>query len=407
MELPGIVMALVAIVAVIIALRPKLIRAPLWRATVTPLASIIGSGFLVAAPILAYAAGNWAWLAMLGLCLTAYLFGWAVRHNILYVEPLMENGPPRTVALLERCSEIALAFAYFISVAYYLNLLAAFALRAGDSVDPNLIRWVSSAIIGVLGLLGTFRGLHALENVEVGAVGLKLGLIAGLIAGLVVAVGLSLWHHDFALSDISNDAGVERIGVLMGLVILVQGFETSRFLGDQYDRPTRVATMRIAQWLSSGIYLVFILLATPYFNASLPAQGGETAIIDFLEPLGLVVAPLIILVAITSQLSAAVADMSGAGGLLSTATSNRLSTRIGYAVTSAVAIIITWTANIYEIIVFASKAFVVYYALQCSLAAFVAIRPGDGRSPLKAAVFVGGTVVSVLVLAYGIPAQGG
>ena len=81
---------------------------------------------------------------------------------------------------------------------------------------------------------------------------------------------------------------------------------------------------------------------------------------------------------------------------------------VGYdAVTSTVAIIITWTANIYEIIVFASKAFVVYYALQCSLAAFVAIRPGDGRRPFMAAVFIGGAVVSVLVLAFGIPAEGG
>jgi hypothetical protein len=407
MELPSIVMALVAFGVVLLALRPSLIRAPRWRATVTPLASIIGSGFLVAGPILSHAAGNWAWLAMLGLCLIAYLFGSAVRHNIFYVEPLMENGPPRGVAVMERCSEFALAFAYLVSVAYYLNLFAAFALRAEDIVDPQLTRWVSSAVIGLLGLLGTFRGLGALENVEVGAVGIKLGLIAGLVAGLSVAIGSAVAHHSFALPTVAHDSGFHEIGVLLGLVILVQGFETSRFLGAAYDRETRVATMRTAQWLSSGIYLVFIVLATPFFSSTLPATGGETAIIDILAPLGSIVAPMIILAAIASQLSAAVADMNGAGGLLSAATSSRVSMRIGYALTTAVAIAITWTANIYEIIVFASKAFVVYYALQCSLAAFVAVRPGEGRSPVKAATFACGTMLSLMVLVFGVPAEGG
>ncbi len=72
----------VAAIVVAFTLRPRLIRSPLWRATVTPLASIIGSGFLVAGPILAHAAGNWAWAAMLALCLVGYLFGAAIRRNI-------------------------------------------------------------------------------------------------------------------------------------------------------------------------------------------------------------------------------------------------------------------------------------------------------------------------------------
>jgi hypothetical protein len=39
---------------------PRLLMAPLWHATVTPLALIIGSEFLVAGPILAHAAGTLA-----------------------------------------------------------------------------------------------------------------------------------------------------------------------------------------------------------------------------------------------------------------------------------------------------------------------------------------------------------
>lgn len=60
----AITTAAVATAAGLVLLQPRLMHAPAWRATITPLASIIGSGFLVAGPILAHAAGNLAWLAM-------------------------------------------------------------------------------------------------------------------------------------------------------------------------------------------------------------------------------------------------------------------------------------------------------------------------------------------------------
>lgn len=400
---PGIVMVAVAAATAVFTLHPRLIRAPLWRATVTPLASIIGSGFLVAGPILGHAAGNWAWLAMLALCATAYLFGAAIRRNILLLEPMLGDGAPKAILVLERSSDFALAFAYFVSVAFYLNLLASFALRGFGIIDADLTRWISTVIIAAIGTLGVTRGLGALENVEEGAVGLKLGLIAGLLAALMLSTIWALTDHTFALPPQPNGFGPHEIGVLLGLVILVQGFETSRYLGDAYDPATRVRTMRYAQLLSSAIYLAFILLVTPYLIGRLPTEGGETGIIDMLAPLGVVVAPLIILAALASQLSAAVADMNGAGGLIADATMQSLSMRIGYAVTAAVAIAITWAANIYEIITYASKAFVIYYGLQCSLAALVALRPGTVNR-LHAVLYAFGAMLTIIVLVFGTPA---
>ena len=406
MKSTGIVMVVVAVLVVLLTLRPRLIRARLWRATVTPLASIIGSGFLVVGPILADASGHWAWAAMLALCLTAYLFGAAIRQNIRRVEPMLTDHPPHVVRVLERCSDFALAFAYFISVAYYLNLFASFALRADGIIDPTATRWTSSAVIVILGLFGAARGLSALENIEASAVGIKLGLIAGLFAGLALWAGLSVANGTFSLPATPHESGVHELQVLLGLVILVQGFETSRYLGAEYDSAMRIKTMRYAQLLSSAIYLVFILLITPFFRGSLPKTGGETAIIDMLVPLGEVVAPLIIFAALASQLSAAVADMNGAGGLLSAATIGRVPVRGGYVATAAVALGITWLADIYEIIVYASKAFVLYYGLQSGLAAFIAFRRGADFNLLRGLLFVFGTVLSVLVLLFGIPADG-
>ena len=58
------------------------------KATVTLLASIMGSGFLVSAPLLAGSVGNLAVICMAGLLLLAYGVGGAIRFNIRYFEPV-------------------------------------------------------------------------------------------------------------------------------------------------------------------------------------------------------------------------------------------------------------------------------------------------------------------------------
>ena len=405
MHLVTVVMVAVSAIVAFAALRPRLLRNPTWRATVTPLASIIGSGFLVVAPILAHAAGNWAWLAMLVLCLVAYLFGSAIRHNIAVVEPMLDGDAPNHVKLLERTSELALTFAYFISVAYYLNLFAAFALR-GAGVDSQFwVRSLSTLVIASIGVLGLTKGLRGLELIEESAVGLKLGLIAGLTAAMAVFIATAVLGGDFALPALDHATGTRELAILLGLIILVQGFETSRYLGDAYDRETRIRTMRSAQFISTGIYVGFVLLATPFFTDLAPATGKETAIIDMLAPISLAVAPLVIAVALASQLSAAVADLNGAGGLLSAASNGRVALGAGYLATTIFAIAITWAANIYEIIVYASKAFVIYYGLQC-LQAFLGAWSDDSAMRIaRLALFGLGIVIALAVLFLGIPAD--
>jgi len=233
----------------IILLQPRLIRWPLWRATVTPLASIIGSGFLVSGPILAHASGRWAWAAMLGLCLVGYLYGSALRHNILFVEPQLAKKPAWPVLWLERTSELVLVAAYFISVAFYLTLLGAFALRSINVEDQLSIRLLTTFVLIILGLLGFFRGLRALEKIEEYSVGFKLSVIAGLILALFVVSALAAGSGEFSWPEFEHTVGFQEAQILLGLVILVQGFETSRYLGHAYSAKTRVKTMRAAQWI--------------------------------------------------------------------------------------------------------------------------------------------------------------
>jgi hypothetical protein len=113
-------------------------RSALWRATVTPLASIMGSVFLVSASLLAREFGGYAAPAMAVLIAVASLVGWAIRYNIKLVEPQLETGSDKTLRSLEEISHVVLAFAYFISVAYYLSLLGHFILQSMGIQDEFL-----------------------------------------------------------------------------------------------------------------------------------------------------------------------------------------------------------------------------------------------------------------------------
>ncbi len=293
MSSTDLVLLAVAVATAAVMLSPPLLRSRDWRATVTPLASIIGSGFLVAGPILGHVAGHYAVAAMAALCAISYLFGLAVRDNISRLEPMLAaESPPPVLLWLDRAADLALILAYFVSVAYYLDLLADFALKAFGVVDPMVAHGMTTAILALLGTLGYFGGLRWLEHVELGSVGLKLAMIAALIAALAWALGSEVAAGTVAVRPLADQAeGFDAVRILLGLIILVQGFETSRYLGDSYDRATRVRTMRHAQWIAFVVYMLFIGLLTPWLDGRLPPEGGDTHVIELLRPVGSLVAP--------------------------------------------------------------------------------------------------------------------
>ena len=389
-----------------VTLGPERLHSKSWRATVTPLASIIGSGFLVAGPILGHVAGDFAVLAMAGLCALAYLFGAAIRFNIRHVEPALADHPTGTLSGLNLASHFSLAFAYFISVAYYLNLFAAFVLKGAGIVDPLWTEIIATIVIVTLGIVGFTRGLKSLENVELIAVGIKLALIGGVVAGLAYWAARAAITGAAFVEPVEHVAGFHAFRVLLGLVILVQGFETSRYLDEAYDQTMRIRSMRRAQWIATAVYVVYIIAVTPHLTGSLPAAGGETQIIDMLRPLAVVIAPAILLTAVASQISAAVADMNGASGLLADYGGEKLNMRWGYAITAAAALGVTWAANIFEIITWASKAFVLFYGLQSVTTLYTAIRLKKGSLSI---IIVGtvGVIAALAVIFLGVPAEGG
>lgn len=369
--MPSMLNALILSVVVIVGsllIWPRVANAPLWRATITPLASIIGSGFLVLGPILDISYGGYAPLVMMGLCGVAYLFGSAIRFNIGQIDKRSKR--PNFVESLETAASAVLAFAFIISVAYYLNLFGAFGVSLTSLDDSFHARLLATAVFMMILVVGWTRGFSTLERMEQVSVGIKLAIIAGLLFGLAVHFGETAQEGALKF-DPAIVTGWAAFTLMAGLIVTVQGFETSRYLGSAYSASTRIRSMQLAQWLSTCIYIVYISLLTYAFDSGVLTLD-ETAIIDLM----LVVAPilplLLVAAALSAQFSAAVADTSGSGGLIAELSKGKVPAKLGYAVLVAIGLLLTWTANIFEIISYASRAFAAYYAIQAGIAAMSA-----------------------------------
>lgn len=393
MENAVIIFSTVAVAAILV--WPRVANARLWRASITPLASIIGSGFLVLGPILQISYGAYAPLIMLGLCVVAYVFGSAIRYNIQVLDTSedargpLENG-------LESVASWALSFAYVISVAYYLNLFGAFGVSLTSVNDQYHARLLTTAVMLLILFVGWTRGFGALERMEQVSVGVKLAIITGLLVGLAIFFG-----QQTAAGALMVTAPTVTVwgGVTLafGLIVTVQGFETSRYLGGTYSAGTRIRSMKLAQILSTVIYMIYIGFLAFAFDPG-HFSLSETAIIDMMEIVAPILPPLLIAAALSAQFSAAVADTGGAGGLIKELTGDRVSQRQGYAVLVIAGVLLTWGADVFTIISYASRAFALYYGIQAGIAAVSAWRNGDTG---KAALFAGAAALGLAIVVLG------
>ncbi|NIY75119.1 hypothetical protein HED22_05630 [Thalassospira sp. HF15] len=372
-----LIIAIATVGVAIVLSMPRVSRSTTWRAVVTPLASIIGSGFLLLGPVLNLGYGGYAPLVMLALCLVAYMYGSVIRSNIAAGEDKIIDGTHGKLAQqVETLSSWSLAFAYVISVTYYLNLLGAFSLSLTPFSSALDAKLMTTAVFIIIVLVGWLRGFKSLERLEYVSVGLKLAIIAGLLAGLIAHFGEQA-INDRLTFNAQNVSGWPAITMAFGLLITVQGFETSRYLGSNYDATTRIKSMRLAQWLSTLIYLVYILLIS-YVFAPDEMSSSETAIIDMMGIVAPILPFMLVAAALASQFSAAIADTSGSGGLFSEVSRNRITEPQAYLALGVIGIALTWSADIFAIVSYASRAFAIYYGLQALLAAVIATRQDNG-----------------------------
>lgn len=402
----NIIASLTFVAACALLLMPRLRRSEAWRATVTPLASIIGSGFLVSLPLLMGIAGSWAILPLAALIVLAYAIGGAVRFNIVHGEGLIDARKPLALFVLARAGHLTLGFAYFISVTYYLSLLAAFLLK-GAGVDipygPKILTTVALATVGIYGFA---RGLRALEVFEEYGVALNLAVVAATLAALLY-FGIRLeWTGSWPQAAAVPPFNWHSARVVLGLLIVVQGFETSRFLKGNYAPAMRVKTMRYAQLASGAIYITFYALAIPlaghHFN-----RADVAAVTTLLGGVASFLPLMLIGGAVFAQTSASIADSIGGAGLIAEVSEEKLPRRYAYPLIAAGGIALTWSANVFEVITYASRAFALFYAVQCVIAMWVAaIAPEVDARAARMAWFGLLMVLAGAVAVLGIPGGG-
>jgi hypothetical protein len=359
------------------------------EATSTPLASIFGSGFLVIVPILAGAVGRHAVPTMAAVCALAYAVGSVIRFNIRHAEPVLQASPSEATLSFERASDLALVVAYVISVCLYLHILSAFVLGGFHADTPLNEDLLTTVVIVAITAIGVVRGLKILEDLEEWALYVTLIVIAALLVGFG-AYDWTAWRSPtgFTWPRALDHTPWEVLTIVAGTLIVVQGFETPRYLGEVFDAETRVRASRWSQMVSTAVYVLFVALALPVVH-SLDGHYGDNSLIQLVGvAAGLLTVPLVAAAAL-SQFSAAVADTLAASGNLEEVTHEHLKERFGYVFVGGGALVLTWSADTFEILALASRAFAFYYLLQCLVAVSVSRSTAQRAGMLVVAAALG------------------
>ncbi|CAN5557178.1 hypothetical protein BH09ACT4_BH09ACT4_07740 [soil metagenome] len=354
--------------------QPRVGRRAIVAAAVTPLASILGSGLLIIVPVLERTLGSLSVFGAVAICAVAWVVGTVIRHNVLVVEKLeAAKTLDHTTARLGRIADAVIVVAYVISVALYLRIMAqyivGFVQSTGSALWEPIIACAGIIVIVVIGALRGFEGLDRLDRVSL-AVVLVLTTVLGAV--LLVNDTAAVAAGELHLPPIPPLSPFTTAAVLGGIVITVQGFETVRYLGDEYDATTRIRASRLAQLVASSIYIGFVAVATPLMGMG-TASGTDATLLQILGRVAPWLALPLVLSAVLSQFSAAIADTAAADGNLRGL--NRWFTGARpYLIGGAAAIVIAATIPMLDIVAIASRAFAAYYAIQ----AVIALRTSSG-----------------------------
>ena len=364
----------------------------------TPLASIFGSGFLVVVPVLASAVGPYSVFAMIAVALVAFWVGSIVRHNIQCAEPALILGSHKFTVFIERLSDLALVAAYVVSVCLYVHILSSFVLSGFDLDTDFNNSLLTSIVIGVIMVIGLFGGLKPLEKLESWALLLTI-VILGLIL-LVFAIYDARQMFTLGtlrLPDLPQRSLWEVATIVAGTLIVVQGFETTRYLGNEFTAKTRIRASRWSQYFSLSLYVIFVALAQPvlpvlkgvYEDNSLITMAATAA---FFLPFPLIVA------AAMSQFSAAVADTLAAVSNIDEVSKHKFHINYWYGLVGLSAMALAWYGSTYQILALASRAFAFYYFLQCIVAFSVC------QNHWQRARFIIIGIILLFVLIFAVPA---
>jgi hypothetical protein len=398
----GLLNSIVAVVALVglarLLYRPKVQGSTTYKATVVPLAEIMDVGFIVFSPIIILLFGYKAPWAMLGLCLLAILTGFATSYNIKNYEPLV--GKPDPLHRWNSFALWALLAASVVNVAYYAQLLMTLVwLPLGDIYSPGLVTATAAVLLGILTIYGFAKGLMALNDLGNKTTAFNLSAIIAVLVAFAAFNVQQLVGGDFNWPHFNPPNDAEALRKLLGLFVLVQGFESSRYIGAYFSADMRVKTMRAAQYISSAVYVLFVAFSLILF-AHVKAPANVTAIFEVSKQVSVFLPFLIMAAALGSQLSAIVNDTETRTEMLAQQVGDRLPRRWTFPLFLVPAIVVVVLTDVTAVVALASRVFAAYYLLQALIAGQLAWR---AKRWAWLAFFTGIGLAMAVVAVFGIP----
>jgi hypothetical protein len=352
--------------------RRKVQESATYKATVVPLAGIMDVGFIVFSPVIILLFGYGATWAMLALCTVGILTGFAISYNINNYEPLI--GKPDRLHRWNSVALWALIGASVVNEAYRAVLLMTLVfLPLGDLYSPGLVTATAALLLGILAIYAFAKGLMSLNDLANKSTAFNLSAIAAVVVAFGAYNVQQLAGGNFDSPHFAAPADDEALRQLLGLFVLVQGFESSRYIGAYFSAEKRVRTMRSAQYISSAVYVLFVAFSLVLF-ATVEAPKDVTAIFVVSEEVSVFLPFLIMAAAVGSQLSAIVDDTQTRSEMLVGQVGDRLPRQWTFPLFLVPAILVVLLTDVSSVVALASRVFAAYYLSQALIAGRLAWR---------------------------------
>jgi hypothetical protein len=394
-DLVAIGVAVIVLVGLAIVLYSKRVQqSERYQATVVPLANIMDVGFIVMSPGIILLSGYAAPLFLFGICLVAIATGFAIAYNIRHYEPLIGTDDP--VNKVGRVARIALVVASVTNIAYYTLLLTGLLLwPLGIYSDTNLAIG-GTVILGALIVVGLAGGMDKLNTLGDRTTAFNLSAVIAVVAAFVTYNIQEAVAGTLNFPPVETTMGADDFRKIIGLFALVQGFEAARYVGSRFAAEERISTMRIAQIISSVVFVLFVASALILF-VEVQTDFSQTSIFKVSDELGDFMPWLILLAAIGSQTSAIVnATMSRSDMLVDF----KVPRKTTFLILLVPAIAIFLLTDINQAVALASRVFAVYFVLQALMALILARRDKNWGA---VAGFAGTMLAMSVVAVFGLP----
>lgn len=373
--------------------RPRVQQGKNYQATVVPLANIMDVGFILFAPAIVLLAGFRAPFFMLGICLVAIAAGFAISYNIRHYEPVAgQGGGPD---LIEEGAEWALLGASVVNIAYYTIVLMALVLLPFDANSPGLRSALGVGLLAAVMVVGVSGGMNWLNRQGDRTTAFNLAAVVGIVVAFLVYNFQELLGGRWDLGG-ATTMGTEEFRKMIGLFAIVQGFEASRYIGVRFGAQRRITTMRVAQTISTVVFVVFVISLLVMFLPPV-GQADGTAIFVVSEEVGEFLPWLLLLAAIGSQTSAIIGATSSRSDML---VDRKVSRKLSFPTILIPAILVVVFADLNVAVNLASRVFAAYFTIQASLAILLAYRRRNWPAVIG---FIGVGAAMLAIFIFGLP----